>query len=263
MFYYKNTCLSYLGLGLSHWAISLWIPPLKFERQVKLSNLKVCDCCCYSNFFFVVKMVSFAMPHRPLYPWFVVTCRQTHEIQTLPKHTWMMTAHLQSIFWWMPKCLCKSPSSPILSTLNMLSFDSCINAQFWVCAEVCLFDCCLLPVLCPQHQQQVVQAMERAKQVTMGELNASIGVRGLPPLPPTVCTSIFSSTFLHFCLCLCCLIRLSIRYGLWYKSSRILVCYCFAVVLWWSVSQVLNAKYLHSSAPLTFLSAIPASFWKL
>ncbi|CAG07948.1 unnamed protein product, partial [Tetraodon nigroviridis] len=27
----------------------------------------------------------------------------------------------------------------------------------------------------PQHQQQVVQAMERAKQVTMGELNASIG----------------------------------------------------------------------------------------
>uniref|UniRef100_A0A3B5A7C6 Transducin-like enhancer protein 1 n=1 Tax=Stegastes partitus TaxID=144197 RepID=A0A3B5A7C6_9TELE len=33
------------------------------------------------------------------------------------------------------------------------------------------------------HQQQVVQAMERAKQVTMGELNASIGVRGLPPLP--------------------------------------------------------------------------------
>uniref|UniRef100_A0A3Q1EYU6 Transducin-like enhancer protein 1 n=1 Tax=Acanthochromis polyacanthus TaxID=80966 RepID=A0A3Q1EYU6_9TELE len=34
-----------------------------------------------------------------------------------------------------------------------------------------------------QHQQQVVQAMERAKQVTMGELNASIGVRGLPPLP--------------------------------------------------------------------------------
>uniref|UniRef100_A0A672JYZ8 Transducin-like enhancer protein 1 n=1 Tax=Sinocyclocheilus grahami TaxID=75366 RepID=A0A672JYZ8_SINGR len=39
--------------------------------------------------------------------------------------------------------------------------------------------CCLF------HQQQVVQAMERAKQVTMGELNASIGVRGLPPLPPT------------------------------------------------------------------------------
>ncbi|PWA20857.1 hypothetical protein CCH79_00007198 [Gambusia affinis] len=36
------------------------------------------------------------------------------------------------------------------------------------------------------HQQQVVQAMERAKQVTMGELNASIGVRGLPPLPQSV-----------------------------------------------------------------------------
>lgn len=40
----------------------------------------------------------------------------------------------------------------------------------------------------PQHQQQVVQAMERAKQVTMGELNASIGVRELPPLLHSVCT---------------------------------------------------------------------------
>lgn len=38
-----------------------------------------------------------------------------------------------------------------------------------------------------QHQQQVVQAVERAKQVTMAELNAVIGVRGLPGLPPTVC----------------------------------------------------------------------------
>uniref|UniRef100_A0A8C1AZ33 TLE family member 2, transcriptional corepressor a n=1 Tax=Cyprinus carpio carpio TaxID=630221 RepID=A0A8C1AZ33_CYPCA len=43
----------------------------------------------------------------------------------------------------------------------------------------------LIPFLSQEHQQQVVQAMERAKQVTMGELNASIGVRGLPPLPPT------------------------------------------------------------------------------
>uniref|UniRef100_A0A673J2C7 Transducin-like enhancer protein 1 n=1 Tax=Sinocyclocheilus rhinocerous TaxID=307959 RepID=A0A673J2C7_9TELE len=63
----------------------------------------------------------------------------------------------------------------------------------------------LIPFLSQEHQQQVVQAMERAKQVTMGELNASIGVRGLPPLPPTVCTSIFSSflfnTFLLSCHC--------------------------------------------------------------
>ncbi|KAJ6669643.1 hypothetical protein lerEdw1_000192 [Lerista edwardsae] len=36
-----------------------------------------------------------------------------------------------------------------------------------------------------QHQQQVAQAVERAKQVTMAELNAIIGVRGLPGLPPT------------------------------------------------------------------------------
>uniref|UniRef100_A0A3B3YBU3 Groucho/TLE N-terminal Q-rich domain-containing protein n=1 Tax=Poecilia mexicana TaxID=48701 RepID=A0A3B3YBU3_9TELE len=33
----------------------------------------------------------------------------------------------------------------------------------------------LIPFLTQEHQQQVVQAMERAKQVTMGELNASIG----------------------------------------------------------------------------------------
>lgn len=32
--------------------------------------------------------------------------------------------------------------------------------------------------------------MERAKQVTMGELNASIGVRELPPLLHSVCTSL-------------------------------------------------------------------------
>ncbi|XP_051977797.1 transducin-like enhancer protein 2a isoform X2 [Xyrauchen texanus] len=44
----------------------------------------------------------------------------------------------------------------------------------------------LIPFLSQEHQQQVVQAMERAKQVTMGELNASIGVRGLPPLPLTL-----------------------------------------------------------------------------
>ncbi|XP_078456077.1 transducin-like enhancer protein 4 isoform X2 [Lampetra fluviatilis] len=34
-----------------------------------------------------------------------------------------------------------------------------------------------------EHQQQVIQAVERAKQVTMSELNAIIGVRALPNLP--------------------------------------------------------------------------------
>ncbi|KAJ8274142.1 hypothetical protein COCON_G00087670 [Conger conger] len=44
----------------------------------------------------------------------------------------------------------------------------------------------LIPFLSQEHQQQVVQAMERAKQVTMGELNAAIGhlsqhaAQGLP-----------------------------------------------------------------------------------
>lgn len=46
-----------------------------------------------------------------------------------------------------------------------------------------------------KHQQQVAQAVERAKQVTMAELNAIIGVRGLPGLPPTVCITRF-----HFLL---------------------------------------------------------------
>ncbi|KAJ7994346.1 hypothetical protein DPEC_G00264910 [Dallia pectoralis] len=47
-----------------------------------------------------------------------------------------------------------------------------------ICAQV-------IPFLSQEHQQQVVQAVERAKQVTMAELNGAIGVRGLPGLPPT------------------------------------------------------------------------------
>uniref|UniRef100_A0A4W5QFA3 Groucho/TLE N-terminal Q-rich domain-containing protein n=1 Tax=Hucho hucho TaxID=62062 RepID=A0A4W5QFA3_9TELE len=51
-----------------------------------------------------------------------------------------------------------------------------------------------MPFLSQEHQQQVAQAVERAKQVTMTELNAIIGVRGLPNLPLTVCTPL---TLLH------------------------------------------------------------------
>lgn len=90
--------------------------------------------------------------------------------------------------------------------------------------------CCLLFVyhwrpffdLRPQHQQQVVQAMERAKQVTMGELNASIGVRGLPPLPPTVCTSIFSSFLFNtfFLSCHCCFFVVFFRIKLGIKRVK-------------------------------------------
>ena len=46
----------------------------------------------------------------------------------------------------------------------------------------------LVSVTTLQHQQQVIQAVERAKQVTMSELNAIIGVRGLHNLSP-VCFS--------------------------------------------------------------------------
>ena len=49
----------------------------------------------------------------------------------------------------------------------------------------------------PQHQQQVAQAVERAKQVTMTELNAIIGVRGLPNLPLTVCKPLFLINSFH------------------------------------------------------------------
>ncbi|XP_009956184.1 PREDICTED: transducin-like enhancer protein 1, partial [Leptosomus discolor] len=43
----------------------------------------------------------------------------------------------------------------------------------------------LIPFLSQEHQQQVVQAVERAKQVTMTDLNAAIGVPLLsPPAPP-------------------------------------------------------------------------------
>ncbi|XP_036824555.1 transducin-like enhancer protein 3-A isoform X1 [Oncorhynchus mykiss] len=43
----------------------------------------------------------------------------------------------------------------------------------------------IMPFLSQEHQQQVAQAVDRAKQVTMTELNATIGVRGLPSLPLT------------------------------------------------------------------------------
>uniref|UniRef100_A0A672PH01 Transducin-like enhancer protein 1 n=1 Tax=Sinocyclocheilus grahami TaxID=75366 RepID=A0A672PH01_SINGR len=79
----------------------------------------------------------------------------------------------------------------------------------------------LIPFLSQEHQQQVVQAMERAKQVTMGELNASIGVRGLPPLPPTVCTSIFSSFLFNiFLLSSLCYFLFWIKFGYMFESVR-------------------------------------------
>ena len=63
-----------------------------------------------------------------------------------------------------------------------------MSVDVYLCSSVSLdvnSHLCLLCVL--QHQQQVAQAVERAKQVTMTELNAIIGVRGLPNLPLTVC----------------------------------------------------------------------------
>ncbi|TNN66552.1 Transducin-like enhancer protein 4 [Liparis tanakae] len=53
-----------------------------------------------------------------------------------------------------------SPSAEIVKRLNA------------ICAQV-------IPFLSQEHQQQVVQAVERAKQVTMAELNAIIGAQHL------------------------------------------------------------------------------------
>lgn len=111
-----------------------------------------------------------------------------------------------------------------------------MHRVFWYILKFYLI-AVLFPVLCPQHQQQVVQAMERAKQVTMGELNASIGVRGLPPLPHTVCTSIFSSTFFlhYFCLfLLCCLIKYQTWIVVQEQQDSSGLGFCCAII--WSVS---------------------------
>lgn len=58
-----------------------------------------------------------------------------------------------------------------------------------------------------QHQQQVAQAVERAKQVTMAELNGIIGVRGLPGLPTTVCITSFLYLITYIVQCLLYCIR--------------------------------------------------------
>jgi len=91
--------------------------------------------------------------------------------------------------------LCTSHSLPLTGGKYVCDFEpqtafwlpfmhsSCFSS-FALHHSVCL---CVL-----QHQQQVVQAVERAKQVTMAELNAVIGVRGLPGLPPTVCILLIS-----------------------------------------------------------------------
>lgn len=52
----------------------------------------------------------------------------------------------------------------------------------FVCLQMCILCLFLTIYVCVcvcQHQQQVVQAVERAKQVTMAELNAIIGVSDL------------------------------------------------------------------------------------
>lgn len=86
--------------------------------------------------------------------------------------------------------------------MNMVELLLCIIELIFTSVKLCIVDFLRLPLpsrisyLCScvlQHQQQVAQAVERAKQVTMTELNAIIGVRGLPNLPLTVCIPPLSS----------------------------------------------------------------------
>lgn len=55
------------------------------------------------------------------------------------------------------------------------------------------------PSSLPQHQQQVVQAVERAKQVTMTDLNAAIGVR-----QPSACHCPHTPAFARGAVVRCC-----------------------------------------------------------
>lgn len=49
-----------------------------------------------------------------------------------------------------------------------------------------------MPFLSAEHQQQVLTAVERAKQITMSELNAVIGVSNL---------GVFRDSIIHSSLC--------------------------------------------------------------
>uniref|UniRef100_A0A4W6BLH8 Groucho/TLE N-terminal Q-rich domain-containing protein n=1 Tax=Lates calcarifer TaxID=8187 RepID=A0A4W6BLH8_LATCA len=80
----------------------------------------------------------------------------------------------------------------MVRSLNSTEIAKRLNT---ICAQV-------IPFLSQEHQQQVVQAVERAKQVTMAELNAVIGVRGLPGLPPTVCILLLL-LYIYYINCLC------------------------------------------------------------
>uniref|UniRef100_A0A8C7UP66 Groucho/TLE N-terminal Q-rich domain-containing protein n=1 Tax=Oncorhynchus mykiss TaxID=8022 RepID=A0A8C7UP66_ONCMY len=62
-----------------------------------------------------------------------------------------------------------SPISTIYVQLSTSQLTEIAKRLNTICAQV-------IPFLSQEHQQQVIQAVERAKQVTMGELNSVIGV---------------------------------------------------------------------------------------
>ena len=48
----------------------------------------------------------------------------------------------------------------------------------------------VLPFLSQEHQQQVATAVERAKQVTMSDLNSVVGGAGGPPSAPSAAAAV-------------------------------------------------------------------------
>lgn len=68
-------------------------------------------------------------------------------------------------------------------------FSSCVSLQTEIVKRLNALINQLLPFLAQEHQQQVIQAVERAKQITVPELNAIIGVSGSAPFcgMPVLC----------------------------------------------------------------------------
>uniref|UniRef100_A0A8C8MFV1 Groucho/TLE N-terminal Q-rich domain-containing protein n=1 Tax=Oncorhynchus tshawytscha TaxID=74940 RepID=A0A8C8MFV1_ONCTS len=82
------------------------------------------------------------------------------------------------------KCVCVCVCSQYYERSYVLNIEQHKQVSLLQSSFAPLYCVCMCVPM--QHQQQVIQAVERAKQVTMGELNSVIGVRVLPGLPPTV-----------------------------------------------------------------------------
>ena len=85
--------------------------------------------------------------------------------------SWMAWCPSVSFFWNSTNKIQFSPGLRyLISSRSLIFFQTEIAKRLnAICAQI-------IPFLSQEHQQQVAQAVERAKQVTMAELNAIIGV---------------------------------------------------------------------------------------